>query len=115
MWGISGRKMQYSRVFWKPSEFSRDLRGKTRYRVYPLRRENSLGLWWKRVLTATTMAYVLSTQTLHAVSGWSRLGVVFAALLSVLLGLGLNLESEPWEVDLRPCCLRNLLLAEELP
>jgi O-antigen ligase len=47
------------------------------------------------------MAYVLSVQTLHSLPGWSRAGIAFAVLLSVLLGLGLisgvwNLNPKRW-------------------
>ena len=65
-------------------------------RPAPDARQRSLSLqaghissrWWKRSASIATIGYVLFSQTLHAVEGWSRLGVAFAGLLVFILVLG---------------------------
>lgn len=60
-----------------------------------------LRFWWLRAVTISAMLYIITSQALLGIGGWSLLGFVFAILLAVLLAAGrllglLNLEVGRW-------------------
>lgn len=80
--------MQDQRIIWKPFGRLSDCRLDGLGQPAQWAEENELSLWWRRAVTLVSVAYVLFSQTLHALPGWSRLGIGFATLLAALLVTG---------------------------
>jgi O-antigen ligase len=80
--------------------------------------------WWLRAVTVVTMGYVVASQVLIALEGWSRLGFVLAAVLSFLLLLACllgvaRLNLGPWfwipVLFVGYCLARGLETAGDFP